>query len=206
MHVCLGTRMPSCMCGVRGQLSGVISLLPPWRSCRGTQVTRFTGRNLYTDIVNVIINIILVARLAHARWYFSRLLSLRVKVSCNFSCPLYFSPLLSSPSSFFLHFSHGVFVCTPESEYRNHPVRHMATRVYDFSLLISKKSSRLDKLPDKSNFCQLKKGGGCLFVCLLLWESWTLWCTSHRCRSVSQLVAWQVQPGSRDECQCSWGF
>lgn len=41
----------------------------------------------------------------------------------------------------------------------------MAATVYDFSLLISKKSSELDKLPDKSNFCQFqKKGEG--FVCL----------------------------------------
>lgn len=94
MHVCLGTRMPSCMCGVRGQLSGVISLLPPCRYCRGTQVTRFTGRILYKDSVNIIINIILVASLVHACWYFLRLLSLRVKFSVVFYV---LSFLLSSP-------------------------------------------------------------------------------------------------------------
>lgn len=84
MHVCLGTHMPSCMCGVRGQHSRVISLLLPCRSCRGTQVTRFTGRILYTDIVNIIINIISVASLAHACWYFLWLLLLRVKLSVIF--------------------------------------------------------------------------------------------------------------------------
>lgn len=83
------------------------------------------------------------------------------KIICSFFYVLciFLLSFLPPPLSF-SGSSHGGFVCTPESESRNHPIRHMATTVYAFSLLISKKSSGLDKLPDKSNFW--KKGSVCL--------------------------------------------
>ena len=83
------------------------------------------------------------------------------KIICSFFCVLcnFLLSFLRPPLSF-SGSSHGGFVCTPVSESRNHPIRPMVITVYAFSLLISKKCSGLDKLPDKSNFW--KKG----FVCL----------------------------------------